>query len=690
MVGSALTANAQSFTHIDEADETTSNALSREAYIADMKLQASDFGLEDSFEGISDIYCAGSGEIYLLGGESSKITVLNSDYTLNRVVSVTDEAGEAVEFKDAKGVYVVDGTIYLADTQNARILLCGLDGKLKEIWEAPQSSLIPEGFVYQPTRIEKDADGYFYVLSFGCYYGALTYSPEGEFIGFYGSNRVKATALDTLSYIWDLITSNDEKKSQQVKTLPYSFVDFCFDKDGYMVTCTGATSTGANNGTGQLAKISPGGSVILFQRTKDGSFVTSESVNFLETRSVNRYNRWRLQNISAVDVDDNGYMYILDNTYGLIYVYDEECNIITAFGGGVGEGEQVGLFKNATSLALNGDHILVSDADSASVTVFKPTEYGNLLKQAQTLYLAGDYTDAKPLFEQVLSLDRGNQLAYKGLAMAAYNDGDMQLALEYAKTGMDYNVYDLAYQQLFKDFIADNFVWFFLAAIVLIVGIVLLVVKLSKRETAVIKNIKLKTALNVTLHPFRAFDDLKWKNRGSWPIAIVITLLFYIGKVLESTAAGFLYTSVSERNYNTLYTLAQTIGLVVLWSVTNWLVCTLFSGKGRFSEVYIASSYALIPMVVFSFIRVIASHFLPLSGLGFLEAVNVILLIYTFYLLSVAMMSVHEFTFTKFLLTAAVTVFGMLLIVFIGFMIIVLLQQFWNFIYAIYMEIAFR
>ena len=36
------------------------------------------------------------------------------------------------------------------------------------------------------------------------------------------------------------------------------------------------------------------------------------------------------------------------------------------------------------------------------------------------------------------------------------------------------------------------------------------------------------------------------------------------------------------------------------------------------------------------------------------------------------MMSAHEFTFGKFLLTAAVTLFGMLLVVFIGFMIIIL------------------
>ena len=213
---------------------------------------------------------------------------------------------------------------------------------------------------------------------------------------------------------------------------------------------------------------------------------------------------------------------------------------------------------------------------------------------------------------------------------------------------------------------------------------------MSKREEPIIKNKKLRLALNAPLHPFGTFEELKNKKLWSLPIAAVILLLFYIGKMLETTASGFLFTTVSQRNYNTLFTLAQTVGLVLLWSVVNWLVATLFEGKGRFNEVLVASSYVMIPLTIYSFVKVIVSHFLPLAGLSFMNAVYTIVLIFTAYLLIIAMMSVHEFTFGKFLLTAAVTLFGMLLVVFIGFMIIILLQQFWNFIYAIYMELVFR
>ena len=678
---------AESFTRIDEADSSTLNVISREAYTAEKKIKASDYGLEENFEKINDIYCADNGEIFILCGESSVITVLNSDYTLNRTITVTDEQGVQVDFPEAKGIYVIDEKIYLCDTQNSQILVLDMQGFVKERWLKPESSLIPDNFVFQPTTIQKDPDGYFYVLSFGCFYGALTYSPEGEFIGFYGSNRVKATALDTLAYLWDLLTSNDEKKSLSAKTLPYSFVDFCFDNGGYMITCTGSTG---GVGTGQISKISPGGSVILFHKEKDGKFVSSESVNFLEKEIIKRFNAGRAQNIVSIAVDSNGYMYALENTYGLIYVYDEECNLITAFGGGIGEGVQKGLFQNPTSIALNGEDVLVSDAETASITVFSPTDYGKTLMLAQRLYLNGDYEKAQGLWEEVLASDRGNQLAYRGLAMASHKDGDYKKALEYAEIGLDYNVYDLAYQQLFKNFIADNFIWFFVGAIALITGAIVLVVKLSKRETSIIKNVKIKAALSASVHPFRTFEEIKYKKLGSVVIACVITALFYISRVLEDTASGFLFTDVSQREYNTLFTIAQTIGLILLWSVMNWLISTLFEGKGVFAEVFTASAYALIPLILYTFLRVISSHFLPLVGRDFIDAVYVIVLMYTFYLLSIAMMATHEFTFPKFLLTFAVSVFGMFLVIFIVFMIAVLLQQFWDFIYAIYMELAFR
>lgn len=691
ILSSSLYVSASSlntYRHANESDGTTVNVMTRESFVTSKVIYASDFGFEENFVGISDIFVSSTGLIYIISSESSYITVLNNDYSLNSRITLIDNGAE-VDFTGAQGIYADDSGIYVCDTQNSRVIFAKHDGTVIQYLGLPESDIVPKNLLYQPIRLAKDNDGYTYILSNGCYYGTLVYSPEGEFAGFYGANNVKSTALDTLEYLWDLFTSNETKDAAKEKTLPYAFVDLCFDSEGYMFTCTGTTQTGSKI-TGQIRKISPSGSNILFQRTKDSKFITSDSVNFVEKRLINRYSGPRRQNIISIDIDEQGFLYALDQTYGLVYVYDRECNLISAFGGGVGKGQIKGTFMKATALALNGSSVLVGDADTGSITVFEITDYGKNLMTAQYNYLNGDYTESEPYWSKVISYDRGNQLAYKGLAMIYYMKGDMSSALEYAKAGLDYNVYDLAYQKVLKDYISDNFVWLFpliLVAIALSIG--LFVVK-NKKNIVIIKNAKFNTAISVLIHPFDSFSAIKYKKKGSLLIASLITFLFYISSMLNMVGVSFLFTNTSVNNYNILYTIAQTVGLILLWSVVNWLISTLFQGKGSLKEVFIVTAYSITPIIIFNFIRVICSYFLPLSGLSFFNGLYTVVLIFVFFLLCIGMITVHEFSFSKFLLTAIITILSMMLVIFIAFMMIILLQQLWNFIIAIYMEVIYR
>jgi len=322
--------------------------------------------------------------------------------------------------------------------------------------------------------------------------------------------------------------------------------------------------------------------------------------------------------------------------------------------------------------------------------VFTPTEYGQLLRKAQAMYLEGDYEVAKPLWEKVLSFDRSSQLAYRGLAMVYYNLGDYDAALEAARIAVDYTVYDLAWQAILSRFFADNFVWLLLIAVILIFAIVFLVIQLRKNNRVLIKNIKLKLLFESYLHPFEAFDNLKYRKLGSYRIALVLTVLLYVAFVLKETVSGFLYTDTISRNYNALYTLVATVGLLILWSVCNWLVCSMFSGKGTFKEVYVSTTYSLLPMIVFTFIRTLFTNFLPLSASGLVDGIGVAIVIYTFFLLSIAMMKVHEYDFFKFLLTGIVIIFFMILVVFVILMCSILFAQLCTFVQSIFMEIAYR
>ena len=72
------------------------------------------------------------------------------------------------------------------------------------------------------------------------------------------------------------------------------------------------------------------------------------------------------------------------------------------------------------------------------------------------------------------------------------------------------------------------------------------------------------------------------------------------------------------------------------------------------------------------------------------KGLGTIVLLYTFFLLSVAMIIVHEYDFFKFLWTGIITIFMMILVVFVLFMCVILLKQFCSFIYSVYEEILYR
>lgn len=687
----SVAAETENYIKVDVPGGIQEQRLSKEMYTAVKEINAATFGIKDAFKGITDIYYTEDSGILVLCGDNSRLVKISGDYKKAEEIKVVDKKGEPYDYSGARGIYADGkGKIYISDTMHSRVLILNYKGVVERTIETPDTDLLPEDFYFQPTAFAKDQHGYTYILSLGCYYGALNYTPDYEFMGFYGPNTVKSSALDTLSYLWDKLTGTDEKKDYSVKTLPYSFSDFSFDHNGFMVTTTSATTSGAFaavNELGQLKKISHNGANILYKRNLKGEIESSSTVNFLEPNAI--YGAAR-QSIDAITTSDDGYIFALDTGHCRIYIYDSECNLMSAFGGGIGKGNELGLFNKPVSIALNGDDLLVADANGFSLTVFEPTEYGNLIRQAQTLYLKGNYDDAGEMWEKVLSENRNCQLAYRGLAMVYYNKGELNKALEYAEIACDYSVYDLAWNKIITKFIANYFAWIILGLAIIIAVCVYFVRKLRKQGRKLITNPKVKLLFNAPFHPFNSFDDLKYKQMGSWPIAIVLTILFYIASVLNVTATGFLFTNTLLRNYNSLFTIFATVGLLILWSVCNWLVCSMFEGKGSLKDVYVSTTYCLMPWIIFLFLKVILTNFLPLATAGLISGIETVLLIYTFFMLAIAMIKVHDFDFFKFLLTSIVVLFFMILVVFVILMCGILAEQFISFLVEIYEEIVYR
>lgn len=644
----------------------------------------------------TDVFADAKGLIYIMDSGNSRVVVLNPDFTLKTVVENLSYNDEQLNFMGAKGVFVTkDQKIYIADSENARVIVVGLDNVVKDVLTLPEADVIPENFLYRPTKIAVDSKGYTYILSDGSYYGALLYKPDGTFSGFFGANSVKTSILGAFEKLYEMIFVSDIQQENSAKELPYSFTDIAVDNEDFIYTATGASKTNAIE-PGQLKKLSPGGTNVLKNKTTN-TVKSAEATNFSDGGSVKTalsagWYEWRSTDLRTMDVDNYGYMYGFCRFTGHVFIYDQECNLLGVFGGGHSSGAQVGTFANGSSIHVNDltQDVLVIDANNRNLTVYKETEYGALVKKAQNLTNLGSYSDAKPYWEKALVFDRNQQLAYRGLARAALVDEEYEACLEYAKLGFDQDTYSSAYKFVRNDYLTSNFIWIFLIAVAVVGALAFFLVYSNKHEIQLIKNKKVSTMFQCVFHPFQGAQQVRYYGNGSKALATVCLVLYFLSTVINVMYTSFTFNMFNKSSYNVMFPLIQTFGIVLLWTVANWGMSTLFEGKGKMGEVYIVTCYALIPTIVSNILLMALSHTLTMEETLILTVVSTVCTALTAIMLCVGNMTVHEYGFFKFLVMAVVTVLAMLVVVFVILMIFVLVNQLTGFISTIYKEISYR
>ncbi len=685
----------QSYTYWTGIHESTPSSL-KSLYEYKTSVTGADLGI-GNFADPQDAFVDKDGYIFIADSGNSRIVVLDSNFKLSRIIKDLSYNGEPLDFTGFMGVYVRNDNkdIYICDTENARIIVLDYNGAVKTVLSGPDSDIVPDTFLYRPSRVVIDSDGITYVVSDGSYYGAVMYDQKGEFSGFYGANTVKGTLLTALNKLVSLIFRNDVKQANKEQSLPYQFNDITIDKNNFIYTATGATSSWVST-TGQIRKLSPGGSNIL--KNKSRKIVTaSDSFDFADGASVRYADKsgmygYRVSDLRSLSVDDDGYAYAICRNYGHIFIYDEGCRLLGVVGGGTQVGYQQGTFVAPTSIKFNKDthDLIIADKLGNRVSVFYETEFGAAVKAAQKLTNAGAYAESKEYWEKVISIDRGCQLAYAGLSKAAYMAGENEAAMEYAKNAYDQDAYASAFEEVRNDYLSKNFIWMFVILLVAAAGLVFFFVYSNKHKLVLIKNEKVRTMFGCMIHPFDACKQIKYHNGGSVILAAIVTVLFYIATVVSDINGGFAFVIFNKSNYNAIFKLLTTIGFILLMTITNWGMATLFEGKGSIKEVFTVIAYSYVPQIIYLVLFTILSNVLTPEEELVISAVYYIFMALSYIILCVGMMTVHEIGFVKFIGIMIITLLGMLVVVFVAFMVGILISQLVNFISTLVQEVKYR
>lgn len=200
----------------------------------------------------------------------------------------------------------------------------------------------------------------------------------------------------------------------------------------------------------------------------------------------------------------------------------------------------------------------------------------------------------------------------------------------------------------------------------------------------------LKYSLYVIVHPFDGFWDLTHEKRGSLAAANFIVFMTLLTRILRLQFTSFLFIDVYWPRVNIFQQIISILLPLIVFCLGNWGLTTLFDGKGRLKDVYMGTAYALTPAVLLQLPMILLSNVITVDEGAFYTVLESVSLIWSGFLILIAMMMIHDYSFGKTILFTVMSIFSMLVIVFLILLFFNLVINGINYFVSLYREIAFR
>ncbi len=445
---------------------------SQNGFVVDQTVSGADMGVGSLAEP-NDIYIDNeSGLFYIADSKNNRIVVTDESFSPEKTKVIdTLSYGEAfpeskstikqTSFNTPTGVYVrtdKDGNtlIYVADSANQRVVAFNEELEIEMEYTRPSSDVYDAQVTYNPAKVVVDTAFNVYVVVPSITQGTVQFSADGTFNGYYGANRVNATAEVIAQSFWKLIYTREQIIAMR-RSVAIEIANVDVDEEGFIYTVTESRTSD----TDILKKLNPAGTNIFTNLGYD---------QYVYGDAMTRYYKGKnyTSAICDVDIDEEGNIYLLDFATGRVFQYTNECDLLFIFGG---KGTQKGTFTSVSAVETHNGKVYVVDSRKNNVTVFKQTEFGGIVQNAISLFNEGLYDEAKQPWEEVLRRDGNYWLAYIGLGNAYLNQNDYATALDYFYRNSR-GGYNRAFKSYRIEFIRANFTWIMVVLLVIILALI--------------------------------------------------------------------------------------------------------------------------------------------------------------------------------------------------------------------------
>jgi len=406
--------------------------------------------------------------VYICDSGNNRIVLLEYENGEHRLVSVTNSVeidGKTSRFNYPMDIFESkDGFLYIADTNNHRIL------KLDRNWNyvssilKPDDESIDENAEFLPLKLVVDFANRLFVQARNINKGLMEFDSRGEFAGYMGANKVKVNIVD---YIWKMLATQAQKERMNL-FIPTEYSNLCLDREGFIYV------TNSNGQANPIRRLNAMGQDILI---RNGYEDPVGDLAYGKAGGISGPSQF----IDVAAMDNDSYA-CFDHVRGRIFMYDFQGNLLYAFGG---LGNREGCFLQPVALDRMGHSLYALDSRTTALTRFDMTGYGEKINIALDEYHAGRYEASAEVWEEVLKMNGNYDLAYIGIGRAALRTGEYQKAMKYYKLKHYREGYGKAFQLYRKQYMEEN-LW----KILLILAIILAAPPLVKAAVKVVREVR--------------------------------------------------------------------------------------------------------------------------------------------------------------------------------------------------------
>lgn len=199
-------------------------------------------------------------------------------------------------------------------------------------------------------------------------------------------------------------------------------------------------------------------------------------------------------------------------------------------------------------------------------------------------------------------------------------------------------------------------------------------------------------AFYVMVHPFDGFFDLKNDPRRRSVSAGVMWLIIYgVVVIIRKQSLGYLFADrMDQMDLNVPLEFLTAILPFVLWAVANWCFSSLMDGDGKLTDIFMVTTFATLPMTIANLIQIPLSHFLSTAEADVFTFIGTLGAVMGYLYIFLSMIIVHQYSVSKGVGTAILSILGVAVIVFVAILVFFLIQQVSSFFIQIGTEIIFR